>query len=164
MTDKSEELQAIGRTAYESLAEMVAALNCDYARLEELRTDLYALETDTERAAWNAENGEELRELEDAAGDCKSDDEARERIQEDALSIEVRSDWTTPGETMKAEEFCILLSTGGPATRIRGELDEHGEPQRAWLEAQDWFQPWTQFFGADQATLLAYARCFYFGE
>jgi len=30
----------------------------------------------------------------------------------------------------KAEEFCILLTTGGPALRIRGELNQHMEPDR----------------------------------
>ena len=63
----------------------------------------------------------------------------------------------------KPFEFCILLSTGGPASRIRGELD-NGEPCRAWLEVQDWGTPWTQYFDIEQDTLLAYARCFYFGE
>jgi hypothetical protein len=60
-------------------------------------------------------------------------------------------------------QFVILLSTGGPASRIQGELS-NGEPRRAWLEVQDWGTPWTQYFGIKQDTLLAYARCFYFGE
>lgn len=92
------------------------------------------------------------------------EDSARERIQEDALSVEVRSDWTTLGEELKAEEFCITLCTGGPAVRIVGELD-NGEPSRAWIEYQDWGTPWTQLFNEiEQDTLLTYCRQFYFGE
>ncbi len=38
------------------------------------------------------------------------------------------------------------------------------DPCRAWLEYQDWGTPWTQFFDAEQDTLLTYCRQFYFGE
>jgi hypothetical protein len=60
----------------------------------------------------------------------------------------------------------ILLSTGGPALRIRGELDEYKQPYRAWLEYQDWFTPWTEYHGdnVDTDALLAFAAYFYFGE
>jgi hypothetical protein len=89
-------------------------------------------------------------------------------IEEDPLSIQVRGDWHAPGdpEGAKPVEYEILLSTGGPATRIIGELDSFGQPTTAILEAQDWFQPWTRTMGIDRddETLLAYARCFYFGE
>jgi hypothetical protein len=99
---------------------------------------------------------------------------ARREIEEDALSVQVRSGWYTPGadraET-KAEEYEILLCTGGPAVRIIGMLSEHGEPETARLECQDWFQPWTEYrpkLGPDnynsEPILLAYARCFWFGE
>ena len=47
--------------------------------------------------------------------------------------------------------------------RIRGELSD-GQPDRAWLEYQDWGTLWTRFFDVEQDTLLAYAQCFYFGE
>ena len=96
-------------------------------------------------------------------------DEARQAIEEDALSCEVRSGWTTPGNPMEAEEFRILLCTGGPAVQIRGELGQYSEPSRAWMECQDWFTSWTEVFGEgerriSQDTLLEYARCFFFGE
>lgn len=159
----------IGRPAYESIADMVRALECDYDRLEELREarDCWADDPERPGVLWAdayADDAEELAELESAAkgvGDpCESRDDAERYIQEDALSVEVRSDWTTPGEEMQAGEFCLLLATGGPAVRIRGELDQYGEPSRAWLEVQDWFKPWTQYHGAEQDTLLSYARCF----
>jgi hypothetical protein len=106
---------------------------------------------------------EELAELEDAAGECTDEDEARQIIQEDPLEVQVRSDWTNPGETLEAGEFMILLCTGGPAVRIVGELNR-GEPCRAWLEYQDWGTPWTQWFGVSSDTLCEYAANFFFGE
>lgn len=92
------------------------------------------------------------------------EDSAREDIQNSALSLQVRSGWVTPGEEMNAEEFEILLTTGGPALRIRGELNEHKEPDRAWLEYQDWGTPWTQYFDVEQDTLLTFCQQFFFGE
>ena len=141
MTDSKErDLQEIGRCAMESIAEMVAAVECDYDRLEELR--------DAESGTLDADDLTELAELMAAAGECESQDSARERIQEDALSVEVRSGWYTPGGDSTPEEYCILLSTGGPATRIIGELDQHMQPSSARLQAQDWFTPWTEYVNA----------------
>jgi hypothetical protein len=91
-------------------------------------------------------------------------EEAQTRIQEDALLIEVRSGWCALGDTLEAGEFSILIATGGPAVWIRGELDDNREPSRAWLEVQDWGTPWTRYYDALQEVLLAYARCFCFGE
>lgn len=91
-------------------------------------------------------------------------DAARCNIIDDALSVEVRSGWTSVGETLAPQEYCILLSTGGPATRIVGDLGRYGEPETARLEAQDWFLPWTEYHAAEEDVLLDYARCFYFGE
>lgn len=172
MTDtKERDLQEIGKNAYEVIAEMVAALECDYERLAELREERAAmlagrqagLVTDAEQEEWEAENGEELADLVAQAGECESREDAEQRIAEDPLSIEVRSGWTVLGEPLQAEEFSILLATGGPAVRIVGELDGD-EPWRAWLEVQDWFTPWTQYMGASQDVLLTYARQFYFGQ
>ena len=159
---KDRDLQEIGRSAFASIQEMVTALECDYDRLTELRDERANLE-ESALQAWDEENGEELKDLADTAGDCTSREEAEERIHEDPLSVEVRSGWTSVGELMEAEEFVILLGTGGPAIRIRGELDD-GQPSRAWLEVQDWFTPWTEYIGASQDVLLTYAQQFYFGE
>ena len=176
---KERDLQEIGKSAYESIAEMVVALEVDYDRLEELKEE--RAELDRERRTtetgtregdaaelalqeWDMENGEELAQIIADAGECESRENAEQRIQEDALSLEVRSGWVTPGEEMQAEEFNILLGTGGPAVRIRGELSQYKEPDRAWLEVQDWFLPWTRYYDADQDVLLTYCRQFYFGE
>lgn len=108
-------------------------------------------------------------------------DAARRWIEEDALSVEVRSGWVAPGawdaahgrDLAKPEEYCILLCTGGPACRIVGQLDEYCQPETACMEVQDWFQPWTEMrpvmLGTDvgdsaEDVMLGYARCFWFGE
>ncbi len=174
-TENHAEEQAAAQ--YSSIVQMLAAVECDYDRLEELLDEkaervsaILDAETPEEvekqnqrMNEWKEENAEELAELEEAAGDCENEDAARDRIQEDPLSVEVRSDWTTPGEPLEPSEFMILLCTGGPAVRIVGELNR-GEPCRAWLEYQDWGTPWTQYFGASSDTLCQYAAHFYFGE
>lgn len=161
------DIREIVKSQADSIIAMVAALECDYDRFEELR-DSRGLAAGTnahELAEWELMDGDELKELEKAAGECESRDDAEQRIQEDALSVQVRGDWRDPGDSSGdvPTEFELLLCTGEPATRIRGELDG-GMPRRAWLEVQDWGTPWTQYFDIEQDTLLTYARCFYFGE
>lgn len=176
MTTKTEDRAEDQAAAqYSSIVRMLAAVECDYDRLEELRDERDSYENEelgnlaspeVHRIAWaqeNPEDAEELTELEDAAGECTDEDEARQVIQEDPLEVQVRSDWSNPGETLEASEFMILLCTGGPAVRIVGELNR-GQPCRAWLEYQDWGTPWTQWFGASSDTLCEYASNFFFGE
>lgn len=165
-----DELEDIGRSCAESIRDMVAALNCDYDRLAELRAERddhnEKLSEGNEQMQWvDTINAEELAELEAAAGDCESREDAEQRIQEDPLSIELSGTWML-GETPTADRAYILLGTGGPAMRIVCELDEHMEPDRAWIEAQDWGTPWTEYHGdaISQDDLLTYCRCFYFGE
>jgi hypothetical protein len=157
MTDKTENhAQDQAAAQYESIVQMLAALTCDYDRLEELR--------DLEEGN-HLDKGEleELAQLEDEAGDCTDQDDALQRIMDDPLEVQVRSDWTTPGEELEANEFMILLCTGGPAVRIVGELNR-GEPCRAWMEYQDWGTPWTRYCGASSDTLCQYASNFSFGD
>ena len=102
----------------------------------------------------------EMVEALDAGGE-----EAIRAIQEDPLSVEVKSGWHSPEEKDEATEYQILLCTGGPAVRIIGDLDEHGNPETAYIEHQDWFTPWRRFktTGEESDTLLKYAQQFYFG-
>lgn len=150
--DRAEDQAA---AQYSSIVDMLAAVECDYDRLQELR--------DTDPEDLTDEDREELAELEAAAGDCEDEDDARQRISEGPLEVQVRSDWASPGEELTAGEFQILLCTGGPAVRIMGELNR-GEPCRAWLDYQDWGTPWTQYFSASSDTLCQYASHFFFGE
>jgi hypothetical protein len=111
--------------------------------------------------------------------DYHDPNEAEQRIHEDPLSVQVRSDWHTPStERTDPAEFEILLCTGGPAVRIVGDLDQYAEPYHARIEHQDWGTPWTEYrphfdpdpetisgeLNAYQETLLGYCRQFYFGE
>ncbi len=104
---------------------------------------------------------------EDEKSEYHDEGKARQATDEDPLSVEVRSDWHTPGEgDNKPSEYNILLCTGGPACRITGDLDEHGQPESAHLQHQDWFTPWENLGMSteEEALLLFYAQQFYFGE
>ena len=79
----------------EEISRMIARLDLDWDRLEELRHD---------RAILDSDNLAELTDLEAIADDCEDQDEAERRIDEDPLSCEVRSGWTSPGEEMTADE------------------------------------------------------------
>lgn len=165
----------IGGPAYASIAEMVAALSCDYKRREELREERDNWEPSDPNddpqyrdmplaeqwAARFPDDAEELAALDAAAGDCEDHDEARRRIEDDPLSLRVFGELVS-GE-WEADRFELLLTTGGPAVRIVGELRD-GWPHSAQLEVQDWGTPWTEYMGADADTLLTYCRCFYYGD
>lgn len=106
----------------------------------------------------------------EAADDHEAVDAKRQEIEEGPLSLQIRNGWYTPGDPDKGgpAEFELLLSTGGPALRVVGELDEHAQP---WgtprLQWQDWGTPWTDYHETtdeDDEALSAYAACFYFGE
>ncbi len=96
-------------------------------------------------------------------------EKAQQAIHESPLSVEVRSAWYTPGDTNSAlqpEEFNILLSTGGPALRIIGDLDEYGQPYSCEMQYQDWGTPWTNYDAtqAEADAMLEFCQQFYFGE
>ena len=63
------------------------------------------------------------------------------------------------------EEFKNLLTWGGAALRIIGELDNYG-PVNPKLQFQDWGTPWTDFeikTESQQDALNWFCNCFYFG-
>lgn len=133
-------------------------------------SDCYDTQKEAEEAALeNWGYGDELAELEAAVridGEEIDADTCRERIEESPLSVQVRDGWKSAGaESEGPEEFEILLSTGGPALRIVGNLDQHCQPTRARLEYQDWGTPWTEMIlgSDDYDTLLKWASVFYFG-
>lgn len=182
-TTKKSQSEQQADAQLSSIREMVAALECDYDRLEELQEERDELESaaqDPESAEetaaadkamvdWDDLNGEELADLVKAGtldGEIIDADKARQRIEEDALSVEVRSDWHTPGAEVEDGdgEYCILLCTGGPAVRIIGNLSGN-EPTSASLEHQDWGTAWTERYLThdEEADVLTYARCFFCG-
>ena len=93
-------------------------------------------------------------------------DEIRESINNSALSVEFRSGWSTNSEKLEAEEFKILLTWGGPALRVIGDLDQYKQAENIKLQFQDWGTPWTDFqLSENQENALNwFCNCFYFGE
>jgi hypothetical protein len=95
-------------------------------------------------------------------------EEAEQTIHEDPLSVEVRTDWYTLDQDSdkKPAFYRILLCWGGPACQVVGDLSEHGEPETAKIEYQDWGTRWTEYRlnKEEEEIVLTYARCFYFGE
>ena len=110
-----------------------------------------------------AKDGEPVEYEGEIFGDV---DSLRERAEEMPLEISVRSGWHNPCDTDQApEEYLILLSTGGPALRITGDL-EGGEAVTAELQWQDWGTLWTRHHDTtteEDAAILEYAQLFYFG-
>jgi hypothetical protein len=145
--------------------------------IESMRDDLDALQHAQECKKKRCKRGSETESFTRSDGvtgeqlihECPEawhdEDCALQHIMESPLSIEVRSDWHLPGEESEIVEYNILLGTGGPASRIVGDLD-CGQPISAIFQYQDWFKPWTdaQIDSEQEETLLEYTRCFYFAE
>ena len=120
---------------------------------------------------------EEIRDayrLQDATADGKESEQALDRMREAPLSVEVRGGWHTAGAEIvgnDAAEYVVLLSTGGPALRVWGEIGRYSEPENAQLQMQDWGVPWLEVWPCsveemDEArdALLWFAGLFYYGE
>ena len=113
----------------------------------------------------------------DLIDDYDKQDELREQAQEEALSVEFKSGWTSNPEEMKPEEFKILLSTGGPACQIVGKIDYGScEPIDIEIQYQDWGTPWEPLqlnstyadrspnITSDYEALEWFCNCFYLGS
>ena len=123
--------------------------------------------TDQERAKDQAKAQlNSIIEMVNDLNNAEDTEEAEQRIQEDPLSVQVRSDWEDPSDNLKATEFNILLCTGGPAVRIIGDLDSYQYPETARLQYQDWFTQWEDYplDQDEENALITYAQQFYFGE
>ncbi len=103
--------------------------------------------------------------------DGTNHDDVAEAIEEamrgEMLCVGVRcSEWQDPcaSSGLEPDEFQLLLSTGGPALRIVGELNHYLEPCSARLEHQDWGTPWTQWFHIEEEALLWLAALPWYGE
>ena len=86
-----------------------------------------------------------------------------QQMRESPLSINVRSNWQNPSEELTPGEFQILLSWGGPALRVMGELDDNAEPCRYWMEQQDWGTPWTLWLTPEAYALTWFVGLFWYG-
>ena len=112
------------------------------------------------------EKAEDERDEATFDGETFDADGWRERIQECPLEVSVRAGWHNPGNKAEDEEFLILLSTGGPALRIVGDLGKYNNPKNPRLQYQDWGTPWTEYAtDADQDEALEkFCAQFYFGD
>jgi hypothetical protein len=114
---------------------------------------------------WLASIEEMLAALTEASTNNTAYEAAEQAIHESILSVLVRDGWHEPGKSCEdgPDEYEILLTTGGPALRIWGKINDHGEPGTAELQYQDWGTLWTRY-PAREVTLLSFAQCFWFGE
>ena len=117
-----------------------------------------------------AEFWKEYHNAEDKGEDT---DDIVKNIFDSPLSVEVRSDWHTPGDeaSSKPVEYRILLTWGGPGLRITGYLNQNQQAYNACLEVQEWFTKWTKvdektkgMTDYNEEQLLWFAEFFYFGE
>ena len=99
-------------------------------------------------------------------------EEIERKVDERPLSVEVRSGWSATSAQWTADEFRILLGTGGPSFQIVGEVSDYGEALNPQMQYQDWFQPWTScgycydddFEAEGKAALHWFCNRFYFGD
>ena len=146
-TKDLERAKEQAQAQFESIREMV----------ERLKHAQECTEDDCTEGADGGDTWENAEEYHD-------EENAQQIIHEDALDVSVRSGWRAPGENSSPTEYTILLCTGGPAARIRGQLNQYGGPETAELECQDWFTSWeTCDIDDPDDTLLTYAQQFYFG-
>ena len=153
-TAKRNWAEEIGRNAFAAIAEMVDAASADWEQLEHLR--------DCEPDELDEFEREQLRDLEAEVGDCEDQGDAEQRILDDPLSVGLGGWWET-GTEPEAQEYRVLLTTGGPAVRIVGDIGLHGGAESAAMEVQDWGKPWTTY-PCDQSILLEYVSRLYLGE
>jgi hypothetical protein len=169
--DKLANARAQGQAQFDSIREMIDGLDGWIAAAEDAGWESYHDQFNV--LCWRNKDGDTWAGT--AQDLCLEHgiEPTDEMVEEDALSVQVRSGWHQPGDTeaSKPEEYEILLCTGGPAVRIVGELDQHCQPETARLEVQDWFTPWAEMrplVGPDnydsEPILLAYASVFWFGE
>jgi hypothetical protein len=160
MSDRDQYEHARGNAKgwYETIRDL-------YRRAEHLRSGLNECGNCDDFAKCQ---GLEMCQLGDTS---EREEQIKTEVQEGPLSVQVRSGWCNVGNPLEPTEYEILLSTGGPALRIWGELTEHGQPENARLEMQDWGVPWREVWPCEvddmdecRAALLWYASHFYFGE
>lgn len=94
------------------------------------------------------------------AAEAMGDEDKVLHIREDEcpkfpLGLSVRDGWRAPGENSEgAEEFLILLSSGGPNVRIMGRLNAHGEVEVEGANFPvmegSWYSAWTETPGQRQ--------------
>jgi len=109
--------------------------------------------------------------------DYETQEKMTYKAEVEALSVDFRSGWScSPDDLGSPEEFKILLSTGGPACQIIGNLDQSHQPIDIEIQYQDWGTPWEPLqlnctyadkspnITSDYKALEWFCNCFYFGQ
>ena len=128
--------------------------------LENAKAHIESIVEDFEKISFleslNVTSNEEEEEIE----------QIKEGINNSALSVEFRSGWSTNFDELEIEEFKILLSWGGPALRIIGDLDQYKQAENIKLQFQDWGTSWTDYElkEEEEESLNWFCNCFYFGD
>ena len=95
----------------------------------------------------------------------KSREEVEQAIQEEPLSVEVRSGWASSFHSFEVDEFRIVLCTGGPHVEIRGDIGLHGEPQDVKVFYADWDERGEYVLSDEEREAVTeFCQQFYFGE
>ena len=158
-------------------------LRVQYHAADNAKSHAETIEALYELSCWDFRTGETPQALPGAAADVLSDldwnaetgtqdslqDSITEYVQQIPLAVLVRSDWHSPGKALEIAEFEILLSTGGPACRILGDLDRGSVAWQAGcrpvIQHRDWFNPWTESdYDVNTDALLWFCEQFYYGE
>ena len=87
----------------------------------------------------------DFKQLDSEAIDCIADDGADFYLNNnEILEATCRAEWSpADAKNLRGRTCCLVFATGGPAIRVRVDLDAN----RAIAEYQDWGIPWT--YGAD---------------
>jgi hypothetical protein len=164
-TEDTESSARQARAQLDTLIEMVDRLN----HLQECDGDEDCeLDRDTILGGVNIWSGNDVspEEFETFKEQYHDDEDAGRAIDEDPLSLQVRSEWHSPGDSGEDDEFEILLCTGGPAVRIVGEFGYMHQPEKARIQHQDWFKPWEDLSTtrAEEEAMVTFASHFYWGD
>ena|SRR5690606_20552527 len=99
---------------------------------------------------------------EDCEYSCR--EEVEQAIQETPISVEVRSGWTSSFHSFEAEEFRIVLCTGGPHVEIQGDIGLHGEPRDVKVIYADWAEKGEYSLSVEEREAVTeFCEQFYFG-
>lgn len=118
------------------IVKMYLAHQLDWERFEELKNA--KIEAEELGESMTIEELDEFMRMVKVAGEYSSQEEVLARIQEDALIVQYRSDWESPGEELKPSEFRILLCTGGPHVELLGDIGRWGEADNVRVVYRDW--------------------------
>ena len=164
--------QAVLQT--QTITELMACKAVDFSDYEEARDELARAEARYQKLL--AENStcdwdyadkldsaiEELEAAREAMdefpkemAEFQSEDDLREAIDTNALSIEFRSGWSSDREDLEPEEVRVVLCTGGPHVEIVADFDSRTGVSSPRVLYRDWGTS-GELFDFDHSDVVAY--------